>query len=94
MKKLQTLIGKIHDVYQIKGLLKKFETGETESTLLFQQELFIGWRSRDALRHFFSLPASFEEARKTAKIFLRTLAALRGGRHPKTCHDSDAHEPG
>ena len=92
-KKLQTLIGKIHDVYQIKGLLKKIETGEGESTLLFHQELFLGWRSRDALRHFFSLPGAFEEVRKTAKIFLRMLSTLRRGRQTKPGHNTDAHEP-
>ena len=90
-KKLQTLLGKINDVYQIKRLLENFEAGEEQ---ICQRDLFIGWRSRDALRNFFSLPVTFDAVRKAAKIYLHALAALRNGRRTKAGHDADPHEPG
>jgi len=94
LKKLQTLIGKINDVYQIKRLLGNFEAGEDETPHSVQRELFIGWRSRDALRNFFSLPGAFEVTRKAAKNYLRTLTTLRSGRRAKAGHYADPHEPG
>ena len=94
MKNLQTLIGKIHDVYQIKNLLEKFRTDESGTELQsYQLQLFIGWRSRDALKNFFALPAAMEEFRKAAKGYLRTLASLRSGGRTKSGHDANPHEP-
>ena len=91
LKKLQTLLGKINDVYQIKHLLENFEAGEKQ---IYQRELFIGWCSRDALRNFFSLTECFDIARKAAKKYLRILALIHNGKSIKARQHSDPHEPG
>lgn len=94
MKKMQAMLGKIHDIYQIKSLLEalKNDHGDmADQTSLLQ--LFIGWRSRDVLKTFFALPAVFESFRRAAKNYLRSLAALRNRRQAKPGHDADPHEP-
>jgi CHAD domain-containing protein len=93
LQKLQTGLGKIHDILQIKSLLNEFETGSSESDRDAIKELFISWRSRELWEKLSALPTCAEELRKTAKAYLRTLAAMRAVRRTKPRHDSGAHEP-
>lgn len=94
MRKMQNLIGKIHDIYQINSLVEKFGIHENGNGIHpYPMQLFIGWRSRDVLKTFFSLPAAMEGFRKAAKDYLRMLTAFRHSGRIQSGHDSSPHEP-
>lgn len=93
LKKIQSHIGKIHDAYQIKSLLDQFDAGSVDEKFLLEKELFLSWRNRDTVETFSTLSAAVAVFRRTAKLRLRTLTALRTNRGAKSRHNTGSHEP-
>jgi len=91
--RIQVNIGKIHDAYQIKKLLDQFDAGNVDEKYLLEKELFLSWSCRKNFENLASLSKVAEVFRRSAKIRLRSLAALRTNRGTKARHHSGAHEP-
>ena len=93
LKKVQSHIGKIHDTYQMKSLLEKFDAGSVDDRFLLEKELFVSWRSRDMAEQLSSLSSVLESLRHSAKLRTRTLTALRSGKRAQSGQSSGSHEP-
>jgi len=94
LKKTQSYLGKVHDNYQIKWLLEKFDASNIDQKLSLEKELFISWCNRDTTEYLINLPKVTESFRRAAKLRLCTLTALRTNRRTKSGHHPSAHEPG
>lgn len=93
LRRVQTVIGKIHDAYQIKSLLDQVDAGGTDEKFMLEKELFLCWRNRQVTEQMFLLIKTKDELRKASKNRLRTLASLRSGKRDKGRHHTDPHEP-
>jgi len=87
-------LGKINDNCQTKGLLDQFDAGCLDEKLLLEKELLISWSGRNTTEYLSSMANSVEEFRRSAKLRLRTLTALRNTRRTKLGHHSGTHKPG
>lgn len=94
LKKTQSYLGKVHDNYQIKGLLEKFDASNIDQKLSLEKELFICWCNRDTTEYLINLPKVTDSFRRAAKLRLGTLATLRTNRRTKSSHHPSTHEPG
>ena len=93
IKKIQSHIGKIHDTYQIKSIFDQFDACSIDENFSLEKELFISWRNRDTIEYFFALPKAVDAFRRSAKLRLRTLAAMRTNRRTKSGQNTGPHEP-
>lgn len=93
LKKVQSLIGKLNDCRQCKGLLDQIEAGRNDAEFLLMKELFLCWRGQGDSDALAAVKKAAVELRKGGKGLSRALAALPTARRTKPRHDACAHEP-